>query len=214
MKTVGFFSFQNYSKSQLLVWAATQLRLREKKLLVADFNLPSPNLHFLMKELGFSQAFSPGFLDYLLFFQDTSLASNEPGKYVFKVEEGLFFMPAGNCPSLDYATGILDLDLKRIFPLHGPNLGLGLFRFLKEHLEGLVNPDFLLIDLPAGFSPISSTIIGGNIFDLVVIVVEQNDNHESVNFIKGVLDKIGLRTFLVRDSFAQTSEFLKTLTSL
>ncbi|OGY42785.1 MAG: hypothetical protein A2Y67_03575 [Candidatus Buchananbacteria bacterium RBG_13_39_9] len=168
MKTISFYSYKGgVGRSAFLASFAQWLINSGRSCVVLDGDLNAPSLHhkflesvILAKDVWDLNKQNVGLQLYILdYLAKLNQAADDITEYFIPLnsnssEINCFFMPAGNAPTHDYASKHLRIDWKILFPPKDPAPGIDLFLDLRNRIEEEFNPDFLLVDLPAGITNI------------------------------------------------------------
>jgi hypothetical protein len=159
MKTLAFCSYGNnsaFSKTDMLLWCAKHLIAQGHKIVLADWNLPSPVLHArAVEEFGPIEQADQGTLDYLLLFQDISRVPGELKEFVEEVPRtsALLIPTAGVRHGEEYYEDFFALDYRKFFPEGSAEkaavcYGVGLLLSFVKQVQDQLAADYLLMDTP------------------------------------------------------------------
>lgn len=206
MKTIAFYSYKGGTgRSLLLANFAKYLSLCNKRVVVLDFDLEAPGLHHKFYKSGNIeenewkkwqvQQDTAGLLEYLLYYQQTNEAPIQLQSYFVplhfgKGSKGCYFMPAGDAPTQKYASNVLSVSWKKLFPPSPPSSGIALFLHLKREIEKLFEPDFLLIDSRTGITDIGTIAIDFLPDIAVCLFLSNQENYSGTRLILETLKKL------------------------
>ena len=203
MKTIVFYSqLESLKRTEKLEQCARRLIADDKKVVLLDANIFTQGIGQwmccdLMK--------NKGLIDYLLFYQDFGEASVEIQNYLVASGIGVnypFIIPAmGNVTIQQYLTQVLSIDWRKMFPETGLSTGVALLMYLKDLIEARLNPDYLLIEVPAGITDIGNAIIK-RLADLIICMSTGASNEMFTELY-------GDKKFVVIEEYTRTYEIMK-----
>ena len=153
MYTTTFYSYKGgVGRTLALVNAGVELALRDRRVLLVDFDLEAPGLDTF--EAFKSREPRLGILDYIQHY----LESGHPDaldQYVHQCQVGtegkdVWLLPAGGSKS-DYASRLQHIDWR---DLYANQNGYLLMENLKQQWEETIRPDYVLIDSRTGFTDV------------------------------------------------------------
>lgn len=196
MKVITFCSYwDNPNKARLIIDATKELLKLGKKVFLIDCNLPAPSLHHLSDV---DVSVSEGLVDYILFYQDLENAHTRLEHFVVEAPIGCFLLPAGNAPSTEYASKLLEIDWKKLFPKTSPSNGINLFLFLKEQIEKQYQPDVVLINTPSGITDIG-TVASGFLSDISLWLSSVGEDCPDTMVVVNAIKKQDVESVVFRD---------------
>lgn len=229
MKVVTFYSYKGgMGRSLAAANMATLLAYHGASVVLADFDLEAPGLHYKF-DLGtrWNEGVRQGLLDYLDAKLNGQAMSIGPLLYGVDLpsdhDGSIHVLPAGNCPSAEYARLLASIDWHSIFrgdpekskfALRGVPAFLDLVRELESidlalpHRDSN-NADILLIDARTGM-----TEVGGVATALLpdTVVCFLNNNDENLEGARFVLQIGKVASSNLQGSNAKDTEIIPVLT--
>jgi tetratricopeptide (TPR) repeat protein len=198
MKTITFYSYKGgVGRSLALSNVAMQLSQFKKKVVVLDFDLEAPGLHFKFKKNFGKQLdkIDKGIVDYIYQFHQTHIPPETISDYAITLNPGnnifapIHFIPAGNIDSKEYWKKLSAISWADMFYKEGGN-GVRFFLDLKAKIEKEFDPDFILIDSRTGITDIAGITLRLLADDVVVLAANNEENiFGSKKIINSLLDK-------------------------
>ena len=176
MYTTSFYSFKGgVGRSLALVNVGFELAKRNHCILFVDFDLAAPALDTF-------NSLAPrksrlGMVEFINAYLNTGQV-DEIDKYVHKCntefagDGALWLMPAGSSKS-SYVNSFLDIDWEELYANQN---GFLLMEELKHQWMEKIQPDYVFVDSPVGYSDVGS-ICTRHIPDAVVIFYVPNAEH-------------------------------------
>lgn len=192
MKTITFYSYKGgVGRSLALSNVAMQLSQFKKKVVVLDFDLEAPGLHFKFQ---YKSPIEKGIVDYIYKFACEGVLPDNIKDYSINLEIGdssydnINFIPAGNIDNKEYWKKLSGISWADMFYKQGGN-GVRFFLDLKAKIEKEFEPDFLLIDSRTGITDIAGITLR-LLADEVVILAANNEENlfGSKKIIKSLLE--------------------------
>ena len=191
METITFYSYKGGTgRSLALANAARYLARLEFNVVVLDFDLEAPGMHykFSMNSQAGPLPVDQGLVDYL---HEMSLGYSAPSsleKFIINVpvpgtdKQSLKLIPAGRVPSADYWRKLSQLNWHDLFYSPGSN-GVQMFLDLKARIASELAPDFLLIDSRTGITElggVATTLLPDRIICMVLPNAENLEGARAV----------------------------------
>lgn len=198
MQTITFYSYKGgVGRSLAVANVAKYLARFGQKVFAADFDFEAPGLHYKFGLQGPSDpvGIKRGLVDYIHAFAVGDGVPDQFSHYVVEIEQyaesggSIVLLPAGATPSAEYWRKLSQINWHDCFYAEGAQ-GIPFFLELKEEIEGVFSPDFLLLDSPSGITEIGG-IATTLLADKVVCLLLRN--RENLEGAREVLRSI-LRT--------------------
>ena len=193
MKTITFYSYKGGTGRSLAVAnAARYLARLNFKVVVLDFDLEAPGLHYKFSTDKKSKpiAVETGIVDYLHEFITEGSIPASLEKFVITLagpapgtdQALLRLIAAGKGPSPDYWRKLSEINWHELF--YTPDAkGVQLFLDLKQRIADELQPDFLLIDSRTGITEmggVAATLLADRVICLVMPTLENMEGARAV----------------------------------
>lgn len=191
MKTVTFYSYKGGTgRSLALANCAIYLARLELSVVVLDFDLEAPGLHYKFSTTSDKKPVpvTAGIVDYLHKFiiEGETPTSLDEFTIHLKVPGSdkplVTLIPAGNAPSPEYWTRLAQIDWHDLFYSKSAK-GVELLLDLKGRIADEFHPDFLLIDARTGITEmggVATTLLADEVVCLVLPTQENLDGARAV----------------------------------
>lgn len=202
-RTIVFYSYKGGTGRTLLLanYAEFLVRYAGKRVLMLDFDLEAPGLHFKFPEFSGNdpaqwagQMQEQGLIDLLQIVDvDRKLASNDYIELCCRniledASRSWNLIPAGQAPGESYANKVLTLNWRKLLPPKGEKgIGRPFFEKLKKRLCELYEPDVILIDSRTGITDIGTVALRFLADQFVCLFLDNKENIAGTRYIIGRL---------------------------
>lgn len=197
MKALTFYSYKG-GVGRTLAMVNIAMRLAEfgKKVVLLDFDLEAPGVHFKLKNhfpVNMPKA-KNGIVDYIYEFTENGNFYNKIKPYSYALpainefQKPIDVIPAGDVEDSAYWQKLARINWQSMF-YEESGQGLELFLDLKQKIEKEFEPDFLLIDSRTGITDIAGITLK-LLADEVIVLAANNDENlfGTKRIIKSLLD--------------------------
>ncbi|WP_130470704.1 tyrosine-protein kinase family protein [Candidatus Magnetaquicoccus inordinatus] len=193
MKTITFYSYKGgVGRTLTMANVAKYLARFGQKVVVVDFDLEAPGLHYKFDLRNTPEQPLRGILDLLYTFVTQGIPPNTLDGFVYDVgskesQGSIHLIPAGDVPSVAYWKKLAAINWHDLFygGINPP--GIPLFEELRRLIEQQLQPDFLLIDARTGITEIGG--VATTVLSDVVVCLLIN-NLENLEGTRAVLQAI------------------------
>ena len=191
MDTISFYSYKGGTGRSLLVAnVARYLAQFGQKVVVLDFDLEAPGLHykFNLDRFKSSIQIKRGVVDYIDALVNEGKAPKSLKKYLVPIpvssaaEGTIQLMAAGAAPSADYWRKLSGLNWHDLLYAQGAQ-GIPLFLELKEIIKDELKADFLLIDARTGITELGGIATAILPEKLVCLLLSNQENLEGARAV-------------------------------
>lgn len=213
MKALTFYSYKG-GVGRTLAMVNIAMRLAEfgKKVVLLDFDLEAPGVHFKLKNhfpVNMPKA-KNGIVDYIYEFTENGNFYNKIKPYSYALpainefQKPIDVIPAGDVEDSAYWQKLSRINWQSMF-YEESGQGLELFLDLKQKIEKEFEPDFLLIDSRTGITDIAGITLK-LLADEVIVLAANNDENifgtkriikSLLNPEKSIFDKIPNISFVL-----------------
>lgn len=178
MHTIAFYSYKGgVGRTLLVANVAKYLARMGKKVLVLDFDLEAPGLHYKFElEHGKPLTVTRGLVDILAEFSVSRRLPDNLADHVIEVaiptlsSGEILLLPAGNAPSPEYWRKLSKVNWHMLFYADEAE-GVPLFLELKAFADETYRPDFMLIDARTGITEmggVATTVLSDRVVCLML----------------------------------------------
>lgn len=194
MRTISFYSYKGgVGRSLALANVAKYLSLLQQKVVVVDFDLEAPGLHYKFRDESGQVVQTKGVVDLLSSFVCNEAPPKSLVSYTAVVSgrtpdsPKIRLMPAGRCPDAEYWRMLSRLDWHELFYSQTAP-GVGFFLSLQQRIKDEFSPDFLLIDARTGITEIGGVATAILADSVVCFMAHNRENLDGARAVlRGIL---------------------------